>query len=109
MIVIMLVGHVIASLLEGVERLGKRPHELAPSGHRGARVFGPHQRDAGATRNDEFWWDFQAARFRAELDLFRRAHGLGENVVAGKAEARSAAIAAFSSRQWRSARPAESA
>src|SRR4051794_15759459 len=43
-----------ASFLESLDRLSKRPHEFAPSGHRSVCVFGPHQRDAGAARNDEF-------------------------------------------------------
>ena len=37
--------------------------------------------------------NFEAARFGAELDLFRRAHRLGDDVVAAEAEALSAAIA----------------
>ena len=76
-----------ASLLEGFERRGKRPHDLAPSGHRGACVFAPHQRDAGAMRIDQFRWDLEAARFCAKLDLFRRAHRLGDDVIAAEAEA----------------------
>ena len=51
-----------------------------------------------------------AARFGAALDLSRRAHGLGDEVVTARDRGRSSAsIAALSSRQCRSARPAESA
>ncbi len=78
---------VCSLLLEACERRGKQTHDLAPSGHRGACVFTPHQRDAGTVRIDQFWWDFQPARFRAELNLFGRAHRLGDNIVAGKTEA----------------------
>src|SRR6476661_5402467 len=39
---------ICASLLEGFDRLGKRPHDLARSEHRSACVFAPHQGDPGA-------------------------------------------------------------
>ena len=73
-----------ASLLEGCECRGKRPHDVAPSGHRSACVFAPHQRDAGGMRNDHFVWDFEAAGLRADFDLLGRAQRLHENVVAGE-------------------------
>ena len=76
----------VASLLEGFECRGKGPHDLAPSGHRGACVFAPHQRDAGADAKRSILGDFEAARFGAEFDLFRRAHRLGDDVVAGETE-----------------------
>ena len=37
-------------------------------------------------RNDQFMWDFEAASFRAEFDLLRRAHRFGNNVIAGETE-----------------------
>ena len=77
----------LLSSLEGFECRGKGPHDLAPSGHRSACVFAPHQRDAGADAKRSILGDFEAARFGAKLDLFRRAHRLGDNVVAGETEA----------------------
>ena len=38
-------------------------------------------------RNDEFWWDLEAARFGAKFDLLGRAHRLGDDVIAAEAEA----------------------
>ena len=52
----------------------------------------------------------QAARLCAELDLFRRAHRLGDNVVAGETKADQRADRGVSHRaNARTARPAESA
>src|SRR5262245_43778924 len=77
---------ITVSFLESFERRGKQPHDLAPSGHRGACVLAPHQRDAGALRNDDFGWDFQAPRFGTQFHLPRRAQDFVDDVVARKAE-----------------------
>ena len=37
-------------------------------------------------RNDEFWGNSEPAGFGPELDLLRRAHGLGNKVVTGETE-----------------------
>ena len=46
----------------------EQPHELAPSQHRDMCVLDPHQRGAGAARNDEFWGNLRPrALARARL------------------------------------------
>ena len=51
----------------------------------GARAFSLRTSDdAGGMRNDQFVWDFEAARFRADFNLLGRAQRLHENVVTGE-------------------------
>ena len=53
----------------------------------GARAFSTRTSETPERmRNDEFLGDFEAARFGANLDLFWRAHRLGDDVVADEAE-----------------------
>src|SRR5262249_16020712 len=83
----LLLSFMFAYLLEDFKRLGKQQHDLAPSGHRNVCAFDARQRCAGPGRNDEFGWDLEAASFCSVLDLFRRAHHLGDNVIAAETEA----------------------
>src|SRR6516162_11513160 len=96
--------------LKGFECLGEHSCELGPAENRDAHVFGLHERHARASRNDQFLWDLETARLRPSSTC------LGERITSAsmmsswsKPRLSRVTCATISSRQWRSARPAESA
>ena len=54
----------------------------------GARAFSARTSETPERRETiNSWWDLEAARFGAKLDLLRRAHRLGDDVIAAETEA----------------------